>query len=111
VQDTIIKLIKKQQTKGDIIKQSVKTARNILIDYHRKQQKFKNLYDKEPEPLCYQNCEITFIIPDKYKSLYILRYKFGLKYVEISEFLDKPLGSVKAQIKRMKEGIKTVNNL
>ncbi len=111
VQDTIIKLWLKDYTNEEIKKACVKVARNILIDYHRKQQKLKCIYDKEPEILCFQNEKLNITEPIKNKELFILRYKFGLKYKEIAEFKNKSLGTIKSEIFVMHKELKELNKL
>lgn len=112
IQDVIIKLIKnKKNTQSDCIRQSVRVAKHLVIDHYRKSRKFKCVYDQEPENECYQMCDLSFTIPEQYKELYVLRYKMKMKYEEISQYLNTPIGTIKNRIWRMKKEIKLVNGL
>lgn len=112
VQDTLIKLVSnKKNTKTDCIKQCKKVAKHLVIDFYRKSKKFKNSYDLEPDMECNQICDIDYIIPKEFEELYILRYKFKMKYKEISTFLGTPLGTVKNRIHKMIIEVKRVNGL
>lgn len=111
IQDTILKLIEKKYDYDNSLRLCKIFAYNLFVDHYRKNKKFKQIYDKSPERLCYQFCNLDFKIPDKYKELYILRYKFKMKYEEIKDFLNMPLGTVKNHISRMKKEIKKLNDL
>lgn len=112
IHDTILKLLEiNGKTETDYCKMCVKVARNIMIDNYRKNERFKNIYDKEPEKEYYQKEEIELNIPEKYKALFLLRYKYEFKYSEIAEFYEIPLGTVKGQIYRMRKELKKVNGL
>ena len=117
VQDTIIKLIAKYQNENEYPNICVKVAKNLIIDYYRKKEQYKEIYDKEPEQECYQkefklkHVNYNCIVPEKYRSLAILRYKFKLKYSEIATFYEIPLGTVKGRMFKMKKEIKLLNDL
>lgn len=51
-------------------------------------------------------------LPDKYRSVIVLKYIEELSLQEISEILDMPLGTVKTRIHRGREALrKQLNNL
>lgn len=51
-------------------------------------------------------------LPDKYRSVIVLRYIEELSLLEISEILDMPLGTVKTRIHRGREALrKQLNNV
>jgi DNA-directed RNA polymerase specialized sigma24 family protein len=107
--DTIEKLILKKKTNEECKKLCVITALNLIRDHHRKCSKLKTvrLYDLEHEPILQEKTSV--IIPEKYKKEFILKYKFGMKYKEISEYLEIPIGTVKGQIYKMHKELKSLN--
>ena len=51
-------------------------------------------------------------LPDKYRTVVVLKYIEELSLQEISEILDMPLGTVKTRIHRGREALrKQLNNL
>jgi RNA polymerase sigma factor (sigma-70 family) len=111
IHDTILKLLETNgKTEADYCNLCVKVARNIMIDNYRKDERFKNIYDKEPEKECYQKEKKPELnVPKKYKALYLLRYKFEFRYSEIAKFYGIPLGTVKGRIYKMKNELKELN--
>lgn len=111
IHDTILKLLEKRYKTIDCLRMCKIVAYNIFADNYRKQKRFKNIYDLEPQKESYQIIDLDFEIPEKYKELYILRYKLNMKYKEISTYLSTPIGTVKNHISLMKKEIKRINNL
>jgi len=50
--------------------------------------------------------EIVYALPNKYRSVIILRYFQNLSYEEISEFLDLPISTIKTRLFRAREKLK-----
>lgn len=111
LQDTIEKLIKKGYKENNYVYLCKKVAYRLIVDHYRKTEKFKCIYDKEPECISNDEYELDYIIPKEFEELYILRYKLNMKYKEISTFLSTPLGTVKNRIHKMIIEVKRVNGL
>ena len=94
-------------------------ASNTCIDFFRLKKDLV-YYDEEeefedislsPDKNIIENEKIKIIedaindLPDKYKELFILRHKEELRYEEISEKLNMPLGTVKTNLFRAKKYI------
>lgn len=109
IHDTIEKLLILKKPNDDCIKLSKKIALNLLRDHHRKCQKFKNIYDLEPEITVNDREAIKITPPKKYKEIYILRYKFGMKLREISKFTDTSINTIKLHHIKMKKELQELN--
>ena len=86
-------------------------ALNAIIDYQRRERKYGALPDV-PEPVADPEAEVlrragyaTVMkaladLPPDYRLPLVLRDLYGLRYGEISDALDRPLGTVKACVHR-----------
>ncbi len=107
--DTIEKLLNLKKNNKECKKLCAIIALNLIRDHHRKCKKIETikLYELQADQIEYEKPEI--IIPIKYRHLYVLKYKLGMKYREIAEHLERPLGTIKAQIFRMHQELKELN--
>lgn len=107
--DTVEKLLLSNKSDKDCIRLCFIVALNLIRDYHRKNNRLETikLYDLKSEPI--EPEEIKINEPIKYKHLYVLRYKIGMKYKEISEHLNIPIGTVKGQIHKLHQELKDLN--
>jgi len=86
-------------------------ALNAIVDYQRRDRKYGSLPDV-PEPVADPEAEALRRIgygrvmkaladlPPDYRLALVLRDLYGLRYAEISDVLDRPLGTVKACVHR-----------
>jgi len=88
-----------------------RVALNAIIDYQRRDRKYGSLPDV-PEPVADPEAEVLkragyanviralAELPPDYRLPLVLRDLYGLRYGEISDALDRPLGTVKACVHR-----------
>ena len=128
-QEVFIKMIEnyahKKESKKNLRSLMYEVAKNVRNDYFRKQYRIPKLqsldtvsYEVEDivniETTTIKNLEITdlkqkitLLSPLKQKILE-LKYNMDLSYVEIAEIMNIELGTVKSQLFRAKEELKTL---
>ncbi|MEN8222127.1 MAG: sigma-70 family RNA polymerase sigma factor [Acidobacteriota bacterium] len=100
----VIDHIRKNQVKIDSLDGKDIKQKQIL-DHTGTQLKdgYHNLEKEEIKTIVW---DVVDTIPVKYRELILLRYMQGLKYDEIAEFTDLPVGTVKNRIFKAKEILK-----
>lgn len=109
IHDTIEKLLRTKKKDKDCLNICIKVARNLVINHYRKAQKFILVYDKQPELEYYQTERKTINEPIINKELFILRYKLGMSYIEMSEYTKRPIGTIKTQMYKVHKELKELN--
>ncbi|MBW9173213.1 RNA polymerase sigma factor SigY [Clostridium estertheticum] len=113
IQDTLLKAvlnINKFEPKAKFSTWLIKIATNVYRDYLRKNKRFK-LSDEvlvdnamKLEDIVIQNYEykeiikIILALPYEKRVVFILKHYYGYKYVEISEIINCPIGTVRSRL-------------
>ncbi|MCB2356804.1 RNA polymerase sigma factor SigY [Clostridium estertheticum] len=113
IQDALLKAvinINKFEPKAKFSTWLIKIATNVYRDYLRKNKRFK-LSDEvlvdntmQLEDIVIQNYEykeimkIILALPYEKRVVFILKHYYGYKYVEISEIINCPIGTVRSRL-------------
>ncbi|NNU78313.1 RNA polymerase sigma factor SigY [Clostridium estertheticum] len=113
IQDALLKAvlnINKFEPKAKFSTWLIKIATNVYRDYLRKNKRFK-LSDEvlvdnamKLEDIVIQNYEykeimkIILALPYEKRVVFILKHYYGYKYVEISEIINCPIGTVRSRL-------------
>lgn len=113
IQDALLKAvlnINKFEPKAKFSTWLIKIATNVYRDYLRKNKGFKLsdeiLVDngRQLEDIVIQNYEykeimkIILELPCEKRAVFILKHYYGYKYVEISEIINCPIGTVRSRL-------------
>ncbi|MBX4266966.1 RNA polymerase sigma factor SigY [Clostridium estertheticum] len=113
IQDALLKAvinINKFEPKAKFSTWLIKIATNVYRDYLRKNKRFKFsdevLVDNamKLEDIVIQNYEykeimkIILALPYEKRVVFILKHYYGYKYVEISEIINCPIGTVRSRL-------------
>lgn len=101
----VIDHVRKHQTQVDSLDDDTVSQKQMLAsENYESEDGFTNLAREEMSEYVWK---VVDGIPVKYKELILLRYLQGLKYDEIAEVTDLPVGTVKNRIFKAKEILKT----
>lgn len=101
----VIDHVRKHQTQVDSLDDdSVSQKQMLASENYESEDGFTNLAREETSEYVWK---VVDGIPVKYKELILLRYLQGLKYDEIAEVTELPVGTVKNRIFKAKEILKT----
>ncbi|MGE5340455.1 MAG: RNA polymerase sigma factor [Candidatus Omnitrophota bacterium] len=100
----VIDYIRKNQTHLESLDDDTITQKQLMdADHYVKEDGFDYLINEEKKRYVWNVVEA---IPVKYRELILMRYLQGLKYEEIAEITDLPVGTVKNRIFKAKEILK-----
>jgi RNA polymerase sigma-70 factor (ECF subfamily) len=101
----VIDYVRKNQTHVDSLDDDSVSAKQMMAsDNYESEDGFTKLARDEMNEYVWK---VVDCIPVKYKELILLRYLQGLKYDEIAEVTQLPVGTVKNRIFKAKEILKT----
>jgi RNA polymerase sigma-70 factor, ECF subfamily len=101
----VIDYVRKNQAQVDSLDDDTVSQKQMLeTENYVKEDGFENMAKEQVSQYVWS---VVNSIPAKYKELILLRYLQGLKYDEIAEVMDLPVGTVKNRIFKAKEILKT----